>query len=122
MPTKPAKAQADKPKILQQHSMVPRLGEPGRTYAETDATGITVEITADARGIVRPGSTREVRVADLYKLPAAPGVYAFQRRPGEAVQVATIAAPSLTTAAEQLGLDPDDTTDTDDAGDAGAED
>lgn len=115
------RAQAPKPTILRDHAMVPRLGQPGRTYSDTDATGVTVEITADAKGIVRPTSAREVRLADLYRLPAAPGLYAWQRRPGEAVQVATIAAPTLTTAAEQLGV-VDETTDTDEAGDAGVED
>lgn len=120
MPSKPAAAPTRaRPMILTQHAMVPRLGEPRRTYADTDATGVTVEITADAQGIVRPSSPREVRIADLFKLPTAPGTYAFQRRPGEAVQVATIEAPNLTTAAEQLGIDPDST---DDTGDAGTED
>jgi hypothetical protein len=71
------------PEILPHHSMVPRYGKPGATYEIRNALDISVVVTADKDGIIRPRGAAEVQCCDAHKLPAAPGQYVSEPRPGE---------------------------------------
>lgn len=67
--TKGAATAAPATDPAQHHAMAPRRGEPGVTYEETDARGITRQVRADADGIVRPETLDDVHVADVNGLP-----------------------------------------------------
>jgi hypothetical protein len=71
------------PEILPHHAMVPRRGKPGQMYEMRNALDLSVVVIADKDGIIRPHSAAEVQCCDAHKLPAAPGSYAFEPRPGE---------------------------------------
>lgn len=76
-------AVAAAPEILPHHAMVPRYGKPGTSYEVRNALDLSIVVTADREGVIRPRTTAEVQVCDAYKLPALPGQYVSEPRPGE---------------------------------------
>ena len=49
----------------------PRRAEPGQEFETTDPNGSSRILRADADGVIRPKSSEDVALLDLYQLPHA---------------------------------------------------
>lgn len=54
------------------HAMAPRRARPDQVLSVVDARDVTLTLTADEAGIVRPVTVEDVRLADLFGLPVIP--------------------------------------------------